>query len=179
MIHWYLKFLLIYSLILLLNPINAEILNNKVPTPKKVPVTFEAHGVTRVDNYYWMRDDTREDEEVISHLESENKYIESWFDSGEDLRDKLFEEITDRIPKKEDSVPIRLKSYEYFRRYEPGNEHGIYIRRKNKNAKEIVRRAVAESISLHLGRVPTGNRSHGSPGHGTNRIMLGNLLYWD
>ena len=123
---------------MLLNPINAEILNNKVPKPKKVPVTFEAHGVTRVDNYYWMRDDTREDEEVISHLESENKYIESWFDSGEDLRDKLFEEITDRIPKKEDSVPIRLKSYEYFRRYEPGNEYGIYIRRKNKNAKEFV-----------------------------------------
>ena len=138
MINWYLKFLLIYSLILLLNPINAEILNNKVPTPKKVPVTFEAHGVTRVDNYYWMRDDTREDKEVISHLESENKYLEGWFDSGEDLRDKLFEEITDRIPKKEDSVPIRLKSYEYFRRYEPGNEHGIYIRRKNKNAKEFV-----------------------------------------
>ncbi|HJM15344.1 MAG TPA: prolyl oligopeptidase family serine peptidase, partial [SAR86 cluster bacterium] len=113
-------------------------MNNKVPTPKKVPVTFEAHGVTRVDNYYWMRDDTREDKEIISHLESENKYLEGWFDSGEDLRDKLFEEITDRIPKKEDSVPIRLKSYEYFRRYEPGNEHGIYIRRKNKNAKEFV-----------------------------------------
>ena len=137
-INWYAKYLLTYTLTLLLGPINAEILNNKVPTPKKVPVTFEAHGVTRVDNYYWMRDDTREDEEVISHLESENKYIESWFNSGEDLRDELFEEITDRIPKKEDSVPIRLKSYEYFRRYEPGNEHGIYIRRKNKNAKEIV-----------------------------------------
>ena len=137
-INWYAKYLLTYTLTLLLGPINAEILNNKVPTPKKVPVTFEAHGVTRVDNYYWMRDDTREDEEVISHLESENKYIESWFNSGEDLRDELFEEITDRIPKKEDSVPIRLKSYEYFRRYEPGKEHGIYIRRKNKNAEEIV-----------------------------------------
>ena len=37
---------------MLLNPINAEILNNKVPTPKKVPVTFEAHGVKIVDNYY-------------------------------------------------------------------------------------------------------------------------------
>ena len=123
---------------MLLNPINAEILNNKVPTPKKVPVTFEAHGVKRVDNYYWMRDDSRKDPEVISHLESENKYLEDWFDSGEDLRDELFEEITDRIPKKEDSVPVRLKSFEYFRRYEPGNEHGIYIRRKNKSTKEYI-----------------------------------------
>ena len=94
MINWYLKFLLIYSLILLLNPINAEILNNKVPTPKKVPVTFEAHGVKRVDNYYWMRDDSRKDPELISHLESENKYLEDWFDSGEDLRVKLFEALS-------------------------------------------------------------------------------------
>ena len=56
------------------------------------------------------------DKEVISHLEAENNYLESWFDSGAALRDKLFDEIVDRIPKKEDSVPIRLKSYEYFRR---------------------------------------------------------------
>ena len=90
----------------LLGPINAEILNNKVPTPKKAPVTFEAHGVTRVDKYYWMRDDTREDEEVISHLESENNYIESWFNSGEDLRDELFKEITDRIPEKKIQCPL-------------------------------------------------------------------------
>jgi len=138
MIKWYLKFLLIYSLISSLNLINAETLKNKIPAPKKVPVAFEAHGVERVDSYYWMRDDTRKDSEVISHLESENQYLENWFESGPDFRDILFEEITDRIPKKEDSVPVRLKNYEYFRRYEPGNEHGIYIRRKNKNAKEFV-----------------------------------------
>jgi len=131
--------LLIYFTISLINPIHTEELSNlKLPSPNKVPVTFEAHGVKRVDNYYWMRDDTREDSQVISHLESENKYLENWFNSGSDLRDQLFEEITNRIPKKEDSVPIRLKNYEYFRRYEPGQEHAIYIRRKNKNSKEII-----------------------------------------
>jgi len=29
------------------------------PNPKKEAVTFESHGVIRVDDYYWMRDDTR------------------------------------------------------------------------------------------------------------------------
>ena len=85
-----------------------------------------------------MRDDSRENPEVISHLNSENDYLEAWFLDGKDNRDELFEEITNRIPKKEDSVPIRLKSYEYFRRYEPGNEHPIYIRRKDKNSEEII-----------------------------------------
>ena len=112
-------------------------LKNLKPSPKKIPVTFEAHGVQRVDNYYWMRDDTRKDPKVIEHLNTENSYLEEWFLSEKDIRDDLFSEITSRIPKKEDSVPVRLKNYEYFRRYEPGNEHAIYIRRKNKNTNEL------------------------------------------
>ena len=112
-------------------------LKNLKPSPKKIPITFEAHGVQRVDNYYWMRDDTRKDPKVIEHLNTENSYLEEWFLSEKDIRDDLFSEITSRIPKKEDSVPVRLKNYEYFRRYEPGNEHAIYIRRKNKNTNEL------------------------------------------
>ena len=108
------------------------------PNPKKEAVKFESHGVIRVDDYYWMRDDTRKKPEVIDHLKSENKFLEQWFETGLDQRDQLFEEITSRIPKKEDSVPIPLGSYEYFRRYEPENEHAIYIRRKLNSKKEEI-----------------------------------------
>jgi oligopeptidase B len=99
---------------------------------------MEAHGVERVDNYYWMRDDTRKSKKVLNHLKLENQYLEGWFASGGDLRKKLFKEITDRIPKKEESVPIRMGSYEYFRRYKPNKEHPIIIRRVNKNSPEQV-----------------------------------------
>jgi len=108
------------------------------PNPKKEAVKFESHGVIRVDDYYWMRDDTRKNPEVIDHLKSENKFLEQWFETDVDKRDQLFEEITSRIPKKEDSFPIPLGSYEYFRRYEPENEHAIYIRRKLKSKKEEI-----------------------------------------
>ena len=108
------------------------------PNPKKEAVKFESHGVIRVDDYYWMRDDTRKKPEVINHLKSENKFLEQWFETGLDQRDQLFEEITSRIPKKEDSVPIPLGSYEYFRRYESENEHAIYIRRKLNSKKEEI-----------------------------------------
>jgi len=43
------------------------------PVAKKVPQELIAHGDTRIDNYYWMNQ--REDPEVISHLEAENRYI--------------------------------------------------------------------------------------------------------
>jgi len=138
MIKYILFFLLLYLPLEHSSQTLKESYKNLKPTPKKVPVNFEAHGVKRVDNYYWMRDDSRENPEVINHLNSENDYLETWFLDGQDNRDELFEEITDRIPKKEDSVPIRLKSYEYFRRYEPDNEHPIYIRRKDKNSEEII-----------------------------------------
>ena len=108
------------------------------PKAKKEAVKFESHGVVRIDNYYWMRDDTRKDPEVIDHLKSENIFLEQWFETDLDQRDLLFEEIISRIPKKEDSVPIPLGSYEYFRRYEPENEHAIYIRRKLNSKKEEI-----------------------------------------
>ena len=138
MIKFILSFLLICFSLINHTETNYKTLKNQKPSPEKIPVTFEAHGVKRVDNYYWMRDDSRKDPKVIEHLNSENDYLENWFLSGTDRRDELFEEITARIPKKEDSVPIRLKTYEYFRRYEPDNEHAIYIRRKNKNSEENI-----------------------------------------
>ena len=138
MIKFILSFLLICFSLINHSETNYKTLKNHKPSPEKIPVTFEAHGVKRVDNYYWMRDDSRKDPKVIEHLNSENDYLENWFLSGTDRRDELFEEITARIPKKEDSVPIRLNNYEYFRRYEPDNEHAIYIRRKNKNSEENI-----------------------------------------
>ena len=111
MIKYLLTFLLIFTTLLFTSETKIETLKDLKHSPKKLPVTFEAHGVKRIDNYYWMRDDSRKDPEVIAHLNEENSYLENWFISGNDNRKALFEEITDRIPKNEDSVPVRLKNY--------------------------------------------------------------------
>ena len=52
--------------------------SNTPPNPKKIPFELEAHGDIRIDNYYWMRDDSRSDQELISYLESENEYFKKW-----------------------------------------------------------------------------------------------------
>ena len=131
-------FLLLYLPLLHFSENQITDLKDFKPSPKKIPIILEAHGTERVDNYYWMRDDSRKDKKVLKHLNSENDYLEKWFLSGKDTRTQLFDEITRRIPKKEDSVPVRLKNFEYFRRYKPGNEHAIYIRRRDKNSEEFV-----------------------------------------
>ena len=45
------------------------------PQPKKIPKIHIAHGDERIDDYYWLRDDTRKNPEIISYLEEENKYF--------------------------------------------------------------------------------------------------------
>ena len=38
----------------------------KPPQPKKIPKIHTAHGDERIDDYYWLRDDTRKNPEVIT-----------------------------------------------------------------------------------------------------------------
>ncbi len=44
------------------------------PVAKQVPVTHTIHGVTRTDEYHWLRE--KENPEVRSYLEDENSYAE-------------------------------------------------------------------------------------------------------
>ena len=44
------------------------------PVAKKVPRELVDHGDVRVDNYYWLRDDSRSDPDVLAHLRAENDY---------------------------------------------------------------------------------------------------------
>ena len=66
---------------------NQEI-NMKEPQPKQIPFKMEAHGDVRIDNYYWLRDDTRSDPEILTYLESENEYFENWISQNSDYRNQ-------------------------------------------------------------------------------------------
>ena len=60
--------------------------DNQIPSPNKDPYKLSQHGDERVDNYYWLRDDSRTNKEVISYLEEENKYTEDWFSRKKDYK---------------------------------------------------------------------------------------------
>lgn len=40
----------------------------KAPQSEKRPYPLTTHGDTRIDNYYWLRDDAREDPVELSYL---------------------------------------------------------------------------------------------------------------
>ena len=86
----------------------------KPPQPKKVRKIHIAHGDERIDDYYWLRDDSRKNSEVISYLESENKYLESWFESKNDCRKEIYDELVSFIPPHEVSMKVKHGDYLYF-----------------------------------------------------------------
>lgn len=47
------------------------------PVAKKVEHLMEMFGDVRVDNFYWLRDDSRSDPDVLSYLQKENAYTHS------------------------------------------------------------------------------------------------------
>ena len=55
------------------------------------------HGDTRIDNYYWLRDDERARPDVLEYLHAENAYGKQVMDSQLSLQERLLKEIIDRI----------------------------------------------------------------------------------
>ncbi len=102
----------------------------KPPTVAKKPHDVSApFGATRNDPYYWLRDDTRKNPEMLAYLKAENEYADALLASSKGLQDKLFTEITGRIKQDDASVPYRLRGYWYYTRFETGKDYAIAARR--------------------------------------------------
>jgi len=100
------------------------------PLAEKRPFELTRHNDTRVDEYYWLRDDSRSNPEVLAYLEAENLYFEDQMAHTAGLQKTLFDEMTGRIDPDDSSVPYEQNGYWYYNRYEPGKEYAIYARRK-------------------------------------------------
>ncbi|XP_010067041.2 LOW QUALITY PROTEIN: protease 2 [Eucalyptus grandis] len=99
------------------------------PAAKKVEHRMEMFGDVRIDNYYWLRDDSRADPDVLSHLQRENAYTDSVMAGTKQLEDNLFAEIRGRIKEDDISAPTRRGPYYYYNRYLEGKEYIQHCRR--------------------------------------------------
>ena len=111
---------------------------SKAPTPKKIPKELVSHGDTRIDNYYWLRDDSRVDKEVISYLEKENKYTEDWFSKRKDFKTEIFNEMVNKIPNKEISLKVKKDDFYYFSEIFSNEQYSRYYRKQKKDEKELL-----------------------------------------
>jgi oligopeptidase B len=107
------------------------------PVAPKKPVTDTRHGISRTEDYAWLRADNWQamfkdpsilDPEIRKHLEAENEYMNAAMADTKDLQKTLFAEMRGRIKEDDSSVPMKDGAFAYGTFYVKGGEHPRYFR---------------------------------------------------
>ena len=91
------------------------------------PHAVESPNGTRNDDYYWLRDDTRQSAPVLDYLKAENAWYEQYSARYKPLEAQLFAEMKARVKEDETSVPYESNGDWYATRYETGKQHPIHV----------------------------------------------------
>lgn len=87
------------------------------------------HG-TRSDPYYWLRDDTRSNPEVLAYLQAEGDYARAMLAPAQHLEDAIVREARARIAEDDVEPAVLEDGYWYYTRHARGQQQPIYARRK-------------------------------------------------
>src|SRR5690242_15212605 len=102
------------------------------PMTEKKPKTTNIHGVTLVDDYFWLREKTNP--AVMAHLQAENDYADAMMKPTSPLQEKLYNEMLSHIKQTDDTVPYKWGDYLYYQRTVTGLQYPIFCRKKGSTA---------------------------------------------
>ena len=100
------------------------------PRAAKKPFQVTSPNGPRADDYYWLRDDTRKNPEMLAYLKAENDYADASLAALKPLADTLYKETVSHIKQDDSTVPYRKNGYWYQTRFETGADYPIIERRK-------------------------------------------------
>ncbi|WP_200884010.1 S9 family peptidase [Rhizobium sp. YS-1r] len=107
------------------------------PLAAKKPVSDTRHGITRTDDYAWLRADNWQamfkdpsilDPEIRAYLEAENAYMDAAMGDTAELQKVLFAEMRGRIKEDDSSVPMKDGTFAYGTLFVTGGEQPHYFR---------------------------------------------------
>lgn len=120
------------------------------PAPPKVekkPEKSVHHGITRIDNYAWLKvsnwydvlkDPSLLDRNIRRHLEAENTYQKKLMADTKALQKKLFAEMKARIKEDDSSVPVKDGPYAYGISFTTGGEQPQYFRTPREGGNKLI-----------------------------------------
>ncbi len=93
----------------------------------------------RCDDYFWLRDDTRQRTDVLRYLNEENEYTEQETSHLKCFQECLYKEMIGHLKETDEEVPYRHGEYLYYSRTIQGKSYRIHCRKyKHHNADEEV-----------------------------------------
>ncbi|MCI5073550.1 S9 family peptidase [Oricola sp.] len=118
------------------------------PLADKRPVSDTRHGITRTDDYAWLRADNWQevfkdtsvlDADIRAHLEAENAYQDALMADTKDLQKVLFEEMKGRIKEDDSAVPSPDGPWAYGSSYKKGGQQPRFERMPRDKTAEALR----------------------------------------
>ena len=107
---------------------------NELPRAEKRPVSDTHHGITRTDDYAWlrannwqevMRDPEKLDGDIRAYLEAENAHTSTTMEDTIGLQETLFAEMKARIKEDDSSVPSPDGPWAYYMSFVTGGEYPL------------------------------------------------------
>ncbi len=117
------------------------------PIAERRPQTATHHGITKTDDYAWlradnwqavMRDPSLLAPDIRAHLEAENAHTKAALDDTVTVQQTLFAEMKGRIKEDDSAVPAPDGPFEYYTRYRTGGQHPIFARKPRGGADEEI-----------------------------------------
>jgi oligopeptidase B len=106
------------------------------PLAQQKPRKFKTHGLSRIDEYAWLRQSA--DPAVLSYIKAENDFADRFMKPTAAQQRKLFKEIKARMKEDDMSVPIKDGPYLYYTRTKKGMQYAIHCRKKGAAGREEV-----------------------------------------
>jgi oligopeptidase B len=101
------------------------------PVAEQRPFEVASPHGSRLDEYFWLRDDRRTDADVLAYLRAENEFKDAMLAHLAPLQERLYGEIVGRIKQDDSTVPYRDRGYLYYRRFDAGAEYPVHARRRD------------------------------------------------
>ena len=139
------------------------------PATEERPVRDIRHGITRIDEFAWLRADNWQemfkdpsilDPAIRTHLEAENDYQATMMADTLDLKRQLFDEMKGRIKEDDSSVPLKDGPFAYGSSFRKGGEQPRFFRTpRDGGAEEIILDGDLEAAGKAYFRIGGGDHS--------------------
>ena len=94
--------------------------------------------IVRQDPYFWLRDDTRKNKDILAHLDAENAYSQAQTAHLEQFRESLYQEMLSHVKEDDDTVPYKDGAYMYWSRTVKGLSYRQYLRKRVGSEEETI-----------------------------------------
>ena len=117
------------------------------PRAEKRAHNSTVHGITRSDDYHWLKADNWQEvmhdpsllpQDIRDYLEAENSYHEKQMADTATLQEKLFAELKGRIKEDDSSVPAPDGAYFYYSATVTGGQYARYCRKLRDGGSEQI-----------------------------------------